>query len=208
MEENVSNNKFLIFAIVLITLVGLSGFLIGYGINQGDCPVCSDKKVVKVFTTTNNIEDTVDYNMVTSAIKTDLIGKYVNKNDSKIYLEILKDGTFTLSTYDDVKAEYKEYTNEEYVLLIYYSKEEVKEEPVLEENTKTPVINETEEVTALKKEVVYEYETTIYFIPKGQIEGDLITNMITFKDPESTSDGISKLFVGPKYKGTEYYIKK
>lgn len=207
MEENVSNKKLLVFAIILITLVGISGFLVGYGINQGDCPVCSDKKVVKVFTTTNNVEDTVDYNMVTSTIKSDLVGKYINKNDSKIYLEILKDGTFNLNIYDAEKEEYNEYTNEEYVLLVYYSKEEV-----IETDNKTVEEKTTEDTPAqessLKTTTLYDYETTIYFIPKGQIEGDLMTNIITFKDPERTADGISKLFIGPKYKGTEYYIKK
>lgn len=193
-ENNISNNKFLTFAIILVTLVGLSGFLIGLGLNQGECPVCSDKKVVKVFTTVNNIEKDVDYNMVTSAIKEDLIGKYVNKNDVKTYLEILKDGTFELSLYDEKEKEYIKYTNEIYVLLTYYSKQEVEIE------TATATID-------MEKQTKDIYKTTLYFIPKGQIEGDLMSNIITFTDIEETNDGVSDIFVGPLTDNSKIYVK-
>lgn len=193
-DSNISNNKFLTFSIILVTLVGLSGFLIGLGLNQGDCPVCSDKKVVKVFTTLNNIEDDVDYNMVTSAIKRELVGKYLNKNDSKTYLEILKDGTFELSLYNENEREYTKYTNEVYVLLAYYSKQEV----------------ETEIATATidnVKQTKNVYKTTLYFIPKGKIEGDLMANIITFTDIEETNDGISDILTGPLADDSKIYVK-
>ena len=88
MENEISNNKFLFLAIFLITLSSFCAFLIGYGINSGECPPCKDKTIVKVFTTTNNVVSEVDYNMLTSDIKKNLVGKYINKIDRKSYFEI------------------------------------------------------------------------------------------------------------------------
>ena len=82
MENEISNNKFLFLAIFLITLSSFCAFLIGYGINSGECPPCKDKTIVKVFTTTNNVVSEVDYNMLNSDIKKNQVGKYINKIDT------------------------------------------------------------------------------------------------------------------------------
>ncbi len=202
MNENISNKRFLTLAIFLVSLVGISGFLIGYGLNQGECPECTEK-VVKVFTTKNEVDTIVDYNMVTSVIQKNLIGKYINKNNSEVYFEIKKDGTFLYQKYDLEKEQYIEYTNEEYVLLFYYDCREVEE--IVEDVEKL----ETEEALLTEgQEKELEYKTTLYLIPKGNIEGDLITNIITFSDIEPTSDGISSIMIGPDNENTQYYIKE
>ncbi|MDD3187193.1 MAG: hypothetical protein PHD02_01815 [Bacilli bacterium] len=215
MEENVSNNKFLILAIVLVSLVGISAFLIGYGMNDGECPVCSDKKVVKVFTTNNNVEDEVDYNMVTSVIKKELVGKYINKNDDDTYLEIMSDGSFILSLYSEEMEDYVEYSNEEYVLLIYYSMEDVavSDDGLADDESEVENVTSETDLTSFaeaseEEKTQIEYKTTMYFIPKGKIVGDLISNIVTFTDAETTLDGISDLMIGPEINNTQYYIKK
>jgi len=177
-NENISNKKYIIMSILFISMLSICAFLIGYGINDGTCPKCNDKTVVKVFTTVNNIETTVDYNMVTSEIKKDLIGKYINDADKKSFFEIQSDGNFKLVINNC--SEYVEYTNDNFVLLLYYRKE-------LSSSSDELIENEN-----------YDYYTTLTLIPKGEIEGDLLTaKMLTFSDSVYSKDGISKEFIGP-----------
>lgn len=182
-----SNNKFVFIVIFLITFASFCAFLIGYGINSGTCPVCKDKTIVKLFTTVNNVVNDIDYNMLTSEIKKDLVGKYINQIDSKSYLEIFKDGSFEFIRNSCEK--YEEFTNKDYVLLIYYSKE-LKEESLDED--------------------VYSYETILTLIPKNKIETKNLTDsMLTFRDIKPTEDGISNSFSGPVTCSTSnIYIKK
>lgn len=169
-NDSISNKKFIFIAISVITFSSFFAFLIGYGLNSGTCPVCKDKKIIKVFTTANNVVNEVDYNMTTSEIKRDLIGKYINQIDDKSYLEIDKDGNFVFLK--NSCGIYKKYTNEDYVLLLYYSKVEIDGE--------------------------YEYENILTLIPKGEIETSTLTDsIITFKDSSKSNDGISNTFVGP-----------
>lgn len=182
-----SNNKFVFIVIFLITFASFCAFLIGYGINSGTCPVCKDKTIVKLFTTVNNVVNDIDYNMLTSEIKKDLVGKYINQIDSKSYLEIFKDGSFEFIRNSCEK--YEEFTNKDYVLLIYYSKE-LKEESLDED--------------------FYSYETILTLIPKNKIETKNLTDsMLTFRDIKPTEDGISNSFIGPVTCSTSnIYIKK
>lgn len=194
-NEGISNNKFIFMAIFLVTLSSFCAFLIGYGINSGTCPPCKDKTIVKVFTTVNNVVSDVDYNMVTSEIKKDLIGKYTNQLDKKSYLEIYKDGTFKFVR--NSCNEYETFTNDDYVLLIYYQKEEINE-----------ISSGKEELAKEKTEVAYETKLTL--IPKGQIETELLTDsMLTFSDVLPTEDGISTKLIGPVTCSTSnLYIKE
>jgi len=187
-NDNVSNNKFLFMAIFLISMSSFCAFLIGYGINSGACPPCKDKTIVKLFTTENNVANDVDYNMLTSEIKKDLVGKYVNQLDKKSYLKIYKDGSFEFVR--NSCSQYEKYTNEDYVLLMYYSKKTLDDD----------VIEETE----------YEYKNILTLIPKGEIDSDnLTTSMLTFKDSMSTDDGISDMFIGPVTCSTSnVYVKE
>lgn len=182
-----SNNKFVFIVIFLITFASFCAFLIGYGINSGTCPVCKDKTIVKLFTTVNNVVNDIDYNMLTSEIKKDLVGKYINQIDTKSYLEIFKDGNFKFIRNSCEK--YEEFTNKDYVLLIYYSKE-LKEESLDDD--------------------VYSYETILTLIPKNKIETKNLTDsMLTFRDIKPTEDGISNSFSGPVTCSTSnIYIKK
>ncbi|MEG0826282.1 MAG: hypothetical protein RR404_02300 [Bacilli bacterium] len=196
-NDELSNNKFVVLSITLVTLVAFCAFLIGYGINQGECPKCNDKTVIKVFTTTNNVENTVDYNMMTSIIRKDLVGKYVNELDSKVYFEINRDGTFKF-----VKNncnEYKTFTNEDYVLLLYYSQKEV-----------IPEVEADDDIKSDKEKKQIIYNTSLTMIPKKQIKEEIVVDsIITFVDEEPTSDGISVSFIGPTTcSKNNRYIKK
>lgn len=186
-NDNVTNNKLVFLVIFLITLSSFCAFLIGYGVNSGTCPACKDKTIVKLFTTVNNVVNSIDYNMLTSEISKDLVGKYVNQIDSKSYLEINKDGSFVFVKNSCNK--YEKFTNKEYVLLFYYSK--------------TKTLNEKEEEN-------YSYENILTLIPKNEIETkDLVDSMLTFRDIERTEDGISNGFVGPVTCSTSnIYMKK
>lgn len=186
-NDNGANNKFVFMGIFFISLSSFCAFLIGYGINSGTCPVCKDKTIVKLFTTINNVVNEIDYNMLTSEIKKDLIGKYVNQIDSKSYLEIYKDGNFIFVR--NSCGKYEEFTNKDYVLLFYYSKKEV--------------LNELEDTT-------YLYENILTLIPKNEITtNNLVDSMITFRDVAETEDGISTSFKGPVTCSTSnIYIKK
>lgn len=184
-NENITNNKAFFMVIFFISLSSFCAFLIGYGMNSGSCPVCKNKTIVKLFTTVNNVVNDVDYNMLTSEIKKDLVGKYVNQIDSKAYLEIFKDGSFEFIRNSCNK--YEKFTNEDYVLLIYYSKEQV-------------ILEETEEV----------YETILTLIPKKEIKTDnLIDSMLTFRNAPNVENEVIDSFVGPVTCSTSnLYIKK
>lgn len=198
MENEISNNKFLFLAIFLITLSSFCAFLIGYGINSGECPPCKDKTIVKVFTTTNNVVSEVDYNMLTSDIKKNLVGKYINQIDSKSYFEIYKDGTFKFVRNSCDK--YEIFTNNDYVMLVYYSKKEVEEK---ESDT------DLEEESLKAAPLEFLYENNITLIPKGEISTSALTeSMITFKDMEGTDDGISVKLVGPTTCSTSNIYEK
>lgn len=192
MENEISNNKFLFMAIFLVTLSSFCAFLIGYGINSGECPVCKDKTIVKVFTTKNNVVSEIDYNMLTSDIKKSLVGKYINQIDNKSYFEIYKDGTFKFVRNSCNK--YEIFTNDDFVMLIYYKKEKI--------------VNEESDIESLIEEN-YIYENNITLIPKGEIQTDILTeSMITFKDSESTIDGVTIKLIGPTTCSTSNVYEK
>lgn len=195
MENDISNNKFLFLAIFLITLSSFCAFLIGYGINSGECPPCKDKTIVKVFTTTNNVVNEVDYNMLTSDIKKTLVGKYVNQTDPKSYFEIYKDGTFKFIRNSCNK--YETFTNNDYVMLIYYSKTEMESNEEDVDN-----IEDTDSVQ-------YLYENNITLIPKGKITTEVLTeSMLTFKDLMQTEDGTTIKLLGPTTCSTSNIYEK
>lgn len=195
MENDISNNKFLFLAIFLITLSSFCAFLIGYGINSGECPPCKDKTIVKVFTTTNNVVNEVDYNMLTSDIKKTLVGKYVNQTDPKSYFEICKDGTFKFIRNSCNK--YETFTNNDYVMLIYYSKTEI------ESNEED--VDHIEDTDSVQ----YLYENNITLIPKGKITTEVLTeSMLTFKDLMQTEDGTTIKLLGPTTCSTSNIYEK
>ena len=157
-NENVSSGKLMFVAIFLITFSSFCAFLIGLGINSGSCPVCKEKSIVKVLTTVNNVVSDVDYNMLTSDIKKDLVGKYVNQIDESSYFEIFNNGKFEFVR--NSCSKYEKFTDDDYVLLVYYARKE---------NTSIDIEDD------------YIYETILTLIPKFEIDDDnLIDSMITF----------------------------
>lgn len=176
-SEELSNNKFVLSAIFGITFVSFCAFLIGYGINQGECPVCKEKEIIKTYITTNIIDNDIDYNMTTSTIRKDLIGKYVSVGDSKSYFEIEKNGDFNFNVLVDEK--YITYTNEDYVLLLYYFKDVA--------NIVTPTIE------TLEPNYIYKINMTL--IPKNKIDDDTVKeSIISFVSEESNKEKFFNFF--------------